>query len=930
MLTRLVSTLLLLAASTALMATFAISTQRDHDSALRQERSRLDDLTQIIAGDLNTAILLAESDLARVLALNAPQTSMARKQPHPQQGEDAPVLTSLLADQSFVVGLQIFDASGKWVMASGPVQVQTSMNEALQTRFATLTPSPSPETSAAILSNDDANIDVGLSAWDRTGHLRGRGIAKINIVKLANTIAPNQPIRISVQDNTLNISLENPERAKGIGYDKLQQLMNKLKPGILSNSDQIYAFHAVGSFKIGVEAGIRTSSYLTPWLCRTLWTAVCLLIALACGIILYRHHLRILSRLHSYTNRVTFSEMAALAEASQLQSVLHIATDGIHILDARGYLQIASDSFYKMHGYTRETAVGLHVSDWNKYYPKETWNSRLESAITQNSVQRFESRHQRADGSEFEVEITLQAFTFHNAPHLFCSIHDISERKTNERKLQESEKRFRSLIEGTTDWVWETDTEHRFSFVQETEPGRHAVDCAELIGHRPWDIAVINPDNKMTLEQLHRDMDSQKLIRDLRFWYHLAPNQELWLSINGTPYFDDAGAFCGYRGTYTDVTDESLMSEHLKLLSSTIEFSPVATFITDSHFITRYANHKAIELSGYSLTELLDHQLWIFQDGCIPSTDSIAIRSRLSSQPLGAWEVEGRTKHGERIWLQLSINTIKDQKGSIKNYIALIEDSSKRKNDEKELLQSKVALERQTRKLISANNELRQIAYVSAHDLRQPIRMVNSYLGLIRENIGHLMSERVYQFFDFALQGGRQLDILTQDLLEYSSIGINDNVERVNLNSVMNEVQVELSKQIFDSNTQIILNDHMPEVQSSHIEMTHLFRHLIGNAIKYRSPDRPPAINISCQEFEAEWRLCFKDNGIGIAPESHERIFQMFQRSTSGKFQDGTGIGLAICKKVVDRLGGRIWVESTPGEGSTFFVTIPKTIDQSL
>jgi PAS domain S-box-containing protein len=232
---------------------------------------------------------------------------------------------------------------------------------------------------------------------------------------------------------------------------------------------------------------------------------------------------------------------------------------------------------------------------------------------------------------------------------------------------------------------------------------------------------------------------------------------------------------------------------------------------------------------------------------------------------------------------------------------------------------------RDAQDLARSNAELEQFAYVASHDLRQPLRMVTSYLGLIEKRLGDAIDEDMKQFLWFAIDGAKRMDRLIQDLLEYSRAGRDQGaLEPLALADILREALIILDAVIVESGAQIRLPDSLPQVMGNRSELTRLFQNLLGNAVKYRSPDRPPVIELTCRPDGDDWLIGVKDNGIGIAPKDQERAFAIFQRLVSAKQYEGTGIGLAVCRKVVEHHGGRIWLESELDQGCTFLLTLPR------
>jgi PAS domain S-box-containing protein len=226
--------------------------------------------------------------------------------------------------------------------------------------------------------------------------------------------------------------------------------------------------------------------------------------------------------------------------------------------------------------------------------------------------------------------------------------------------------------------------------------------------------------------------------------------------------------------------------------------------------------------------------------------------------------------------------------------------------------------------LTRSNADLEQFAYAASHDLREPLRQIISYLQLLKRRYGSSLGEDADTFINYAVDGARRLDGLILDLLDYSRIGrVNAKQETLSFKEPLDEALANLELIIKESGAEITLPETLPFVFGSRSELTRLMQNLIGNALKYRSPDRKPVIKLSIRRDGGEWRFAVTDNGIGIAPEFHERIFRIFQRLHLRGEYEGTGIGLAMCKKIVEGHGGGIWVESTPGEGCCFCFSLP-------
>jgi PAS domain S-box-containing protein len=228
-----------------------------------------------------------------------------------------------------------------------------------------------------------------------------------------------------------------------------------------------------------------------------------------------------------------------------------------------------------------------------------------------------------------------------------------------------------------------------------------------------------------------------------------------------------------------------------------------------------------------------------------------------------------------------------------------------------------------------SNAELEQFAYVASHDLREPLRMISSYIALLERRYQHLLDDSGREFLGFAREGAARMDRLVLDLLEFSRVGrANVPMVPMSVGEALDAALRHLAPAIAEAAGEVEIDTStLPMVLGDAGQITSLFQNLIGNAVKYRAPERPLSIEIACRLDGGLWEFTISDNGIGIDECYFAQIFRIFQRLHTRDSYDGTGIGLAICKRIVERHGGRIWLESVPGEGTTFHVTLQQVAD---
>jgi len=260
----------------------------------------------------------------------------------------------------------------------------------------------------------------------------------------------------------------------------------------------------------------------------------------------------------------------------------------------------------------------------------------------------------------------------------------------------------------------------------------------------------------------------------------------------------------------------------------------------------------------------------------------------------------------------------------LKDGLARLPEAVRRALLEKRLLRlrhkAEEDLARKVEELARSNADLEQFAYVASHDLQEPLRMVAAYTQLLAERYRGKLDENADKFIGYASEGALRMQSLIQDLLAFSRVGRNGS-GRVDCDAVMEEVLMTLGPAIQESGA-VVTHATLPEVWANRSQMAQVFQNLVGNAIKFHGKE-PPAISVQAEKAGQQWLFSVSDNGIGIAPEYAENIFVVFHRLHARTEYPGNGIGLAICKKIVERNGGKIWVEAQTGHGSVFKFTLP-------
>jgi PAS domain S-box-containing protein len=398
--------------------------------------------------------------------------------------------------------------------------------------------------------------------------------------------------------------------------------------------------------------------------------------------------------------------------------------------------------------------------------------------------------------------------------------------------------------------------------------------------------------------------------------------------INGQPIYDSNGRFCGYHGAVTDATARIEAEQRAASLYSrfreAIECIPASLMLFDAddklvicnsasqHF---FPGAKNLLVPGSTFEELLRADI---ASGYLWKTDlsvddwvkarverhRIADTDAIGSLPDGRWVqvVERPTTDGGVIGIRINVTEVKKK--------------------EAELEETTRQLEEQSRDLKRSNTELEQFAYVASHDLQEPLRMVASYCQLLKRRYADKLDEAANEFIGFAVEGATRMQRLINDLLSYSRVGHRGEAfAPLSAREIVDSALANLEAAIADAGARIDIAN-LPQINGDRTQLVQLFQNLIGNAIKFRR-DEPPIVRITAVPDGEFAMFTVEDNGIGIEREFVEKVFLIFQRLHERDKYSGTGIGLAIVKKVVERHGGKVWIDSTPDQGSRFQFTLP-------
>ena len=351
------------------------------------------------------------------------------------------------------------------------------------------------------------------------------------------------------------------------------------------------------------------------------------------------------------------------------------------------------------------------------------------------------------------------------------------------------------------------------------------------------------------------------------------------------------------------------------LLVSIVLSNNDAIFALDRDRRIRFWNEGATDLFGYAPHDIVGEPVdLLLANDRVEEINGLLDRV-MKPERLGQFETTMRTKTGMSIPVSVRFSPIRDASGDVVGSSAVLRDVVARKHEE-------ISLRRRSAELERSNAELEQFAQVIAHDLQEPLRTMKGFADLIEKDAGDALDEHTVALLDRIVQGANRMQELVADLLDYARAGTQQiPSDVVSCEEVLASALADLGAAISERDV-VVSHDELPLVRGDRVTLTEVFENLIGNAMKFHGRELP-VIHVGAERRGPDWCLWVRDNGIGIGSRFAERIFEPFRRLHTRDEYSGTGIGLAICRKIVERHGGRIWMESEPDKGSTFFFTLP-------
>lgn len=607
------------------------------------------------------------------------------------------------------------------------------------------------------------------------------------------------------------------------------------------------------------------------------------------------------------------------AVAARLEAILASAPVGVTIVDQDRAILVANDTMARLVQRDPQELVGATTRIL--YENDEQFadiGRRLYPSIDRGGTIAEELPFRRGDGTSFWARIVGHRVSMDDpALGIVWVVDDISARKQAERALEQSHRFQRVLVDTIPIPIFIKDRMGHFIDANAAFERWMGIDRGALFGLTSYDIAP--PELADRHEEADRELLACPGTQVYETLVRRADGSELDVEFCKAVYLDSNGAPAGIVGAMVDISErkkaeQALRERHALFEEIFVSSLAVKLLIDPADGRIVDANPAAAAFYGRSLDELRAMRI---DDINTLSADEVRNEMAHAHNDSRQYFVfRHRLASGEARDVEVYSSPINVNGREL--LLSLVHDITQRRRAEEALQQQAAELER-------SNAELEAFAYVASHDLRQPLRTINSYLGLLEHDLAGGLNEDTREYMAFCRDGAQRMDRLIVDLLEYSRVGRKAKPFAAwPAGEVVRTALDNLELSIAEVSATVTVAPDLPTLWGDGNELIRLFQNLIGNAVKYRAPDRPPVVEVACAREGRRWHFTVRDNGIGIAPEHLERVFGIFQRLHRRDEYEGTGIGLAVCKKIVEHHGGRIWVESEPGQGSSFHVTFPR------
>lgn len=610
------------------------------------------------------------------------------------------------------------------------------------------------------------------------------------------------------------------------------------------------------------------------------------------------------------------------------RSLIEASLDPLVTISSKGTITDVNQATIQATGVSREQLIG---SDFSNYFTEPVKaREGYERVLSEGFVRDYPLSIRHVSGNTLEVIYNASVYRDgnNNVVGVFAAARDISGLRRAEANVRESEEKFRTIFENSV--TGKSITGIDGSMQVNKSFCRMVGYSPEELKSTPWK-EITHPDDIRESEEIVASLvrgDRTEARFEKR--YLRKDGMVVWTDVSTTLHRDPGGTPVFFITSVSDISHRKLSEIALRESEENIRFQQErlslalkagqsGTFDWDIEHNVNTWSREIEELygvpAGHFGKTFEAWELLVYPED-LESARDIAAKALKTGELDGEWRIQ-RKSDGQIRSLAARGKVLFDDRGKPVRMMGINWDITDKKRSEEVLKRTLLDLQR-------SNKELEQFAYVASHDLQEPLRMVSSFVQLLEQRYKDRLDQDAHEFIEFAVDGASRMQKLINDLLTFSRVGTRGrDFTTVNCEQVFSDI-LENLRQTIDDSKAVITHDPLPVILADETQILQLFQNLVGNALKFHREGQHPIIHVSASEQDGEYLFSVRDHGIGIETEFFNRIFIIFQRLHQKDKYQGTGIGLALCKKIIERHSGRIWVDSTPGRGSTFYFAIPK------
>lgn len=607
-------------------------------------------------------------------------------------------------------------------------------------------------------------------------------------------------------------------------------------------------------------------------------------------------------------------------DQAYLKAVMDTVLDGLITIDKSGIVKSFNPAAVRIFGYQPEEVIGRNVRMLMPDPYHREHDGYLKNYLETGSAKVIgigrEVEAKRKDGSVFPMELGVNEMYVKGERMFVGTIRNITERKEAEQRLKDNESRLNAILDNTVDGLITIDDRGTIE--------KYNKACERIFGYTPEE--VLGKNIKMLMpEPYHGEHDGY-----LRNYLDTGKKKIIGIGREVSGKRRDGSVFPIdlsvseiriqgrriYSGIIRDISARKRIEQELLASEQRYDIAVkgMGVGLWDWNILTGeiYWSPTFMDIVGIT-DRSYEPTLEKFREILHPDdADHTFALLNGHLQRKNPYDVEYRLRHmnGHYIWIRACGLAVWDRDGNPTRMVGSVNDVSDRKRAEEELVRS--------------NMELERFAYVASHDLQEPLRIVANFTSLLESEYRDRMDEQAVGYMRFIIDGARRMQGLVGDLLEYSRIGHEDTGFTVVDCRAQTDIALANLREAIEETKAVVLVNDLPVIHANPVRFSRLMQNLVGNAVKYRAMDRTPRVTVGAADRGDEWLFSVADNGIGMKEEYLDQIFIIFKRLHGRSEYKGTGIGLAVCKKIIESFNGRIWAESKPGEGSVFYFTVPK------